>query len=521
MQRAAALISRPTLLQQPFKKLSPMVATAVQQNGSLSTTAMAGKVHTPLVPVERISYPGKNFLKDPVSVADSEVYEIMKKEKMRQRRGLELIASENFTTKAVMDALGSCMTNKYSEGYPGARYYGGNEYIDQMELLCQKRALEVYGLDPELWGVNVQSLSGSPANFAVYTAIVEPNGRIMGLDLPDGGHLSHGFFTPTRKVSATSIFFQSMPYKLDPKTGLIDYDRMEENAMLFRPKILVAGVSCYARHLDYARFRKIAEKCGAYLMADMAHISGLVAAGVVPSPFEYADIVTTTTHKSLRGPRGALIFFRKGVRSTNAKGEKTMYDLGEKIAAAVFPGLQGGPHNHTITAIAVALKQCMSKEFVDYAKQILANSHALADKLVSLGYSLATGGTDNHLCLVDLRPKGIEGAKAEKVLDLAHITCNKNTCPGDVSALRPGGIRLGAPALTTRGLKEKDFEQVALFIHEGLEILQRYKGQYGKTLKEFNTFVETNESFLKDVGELAQKVEEFSMKFEMPGNEEF
>ncbi|VDP17530.1 unnamed protein product [Heligmosomoides polygyrus] len=353
---------------------------------------MSGQVHTPLVPVNRVPYSGQDMLKDPVSTVDSEVFEIMKKEKSRQRRGLELIASENFTTKSVMDALGSSMCNKYSEGYPGARYYGGNEFIDQMELLCQRRALEVttqshsvacfetdsfefdfkvFGLDPELWGVNVQSLSGSPANFAVYTALVEPNGRIMGLDLPDGGHLSHGsgfeilkrmlqrrstkcsdcfrFFTPVRKVSATSMFFQSMPYKVDPKTGLIDYDRMEENAMLFRPKVLVAGVSCYARHLDYARFRKIADKCGAYLMADMAHISGLVAAGVIPSPFEYADVVTTTTHKSLRGPRGALIFFRKGVRSTNAKGDKVMYDLGDKIAAAVFPGLQGGPHNHTIT----------------------------------------------------------------------------------------------------------------------------------------------------------------------------
>ncbi|KAK5984913.1 Glycine hydroxymethyltransferase [Trichostrongylus colubriformis] len=504
-----------------------MASTTVQNgngvvgNGIHSSAAMSAKVHTPLIPVQRVPYAGENILKDPVSVVDSEAFEIMTKEKKRQRRGLELIASENFTSKAVMDAVGSAMINKYSEGYPGARYYGGNEYIDQMELLCQKRALEVFGLDPELWGVNVQPLSGSPANLAVYTAIVEPNGRIMGLDLPDGGHLSHGFFTPTRKVSATSIFFQSMPYKVDPKTGLIDYDRMEENAMLFRPNILIAGVSCYARHLDYARFRKIADKCGAYLMADMAHISGLVAAGVIPSPFEYADIVTTTTHKSLRGPRGALIFFRKGVRSTNAKGEKIMYDLGDKIAAAVFPGLQGGPHNHTIAGIAVALKQCLSKEFVDYSKQILANSNALAQKLVSLGYSLATGGTDNHLCLVDLRPKGIEGSKAEQVLDLAHITCNKNTCPGDVSAFRPGGIRLGAPALTTRGFKEKDFEQVALFIHEALEILQRHKARTGKTMKDFKTFIQTDEEFLKEIGELAERVEAYSMKFDLPGNDEF
>ncbi|KAK6048474.1 glycine hydroxymethyltransferase [Cooperia oncophora] len=456
----------------------------LRMNGSV---AMVGKVHTPLIPVQRSPYPGKNLLKDPVSVVDSEAFEIMKKEKRRQRRGLELIASENFTTKAVMDTVGSAMCNKYSEGYPGARYYGGNEFIDQMELLCQKRALEVFGLDPELWGVNVQPLSGSPANFAVYTAIVEPNGRIMGLDLPDGGHLSHGFFTPARKVSATSIFFQSMPYKECP---------------------------CYARHLDYARFRKIADKCGAYLMADMAHISGLVAAGLIPSPFEYADVVTTTTHKSLRGPRGALIFFRKGVRSTNAKGEKIMYDLGDKIAAAVFPGLQGGPHNHTIAGIAVALKQCLTEEFVDYAKQILANARALSEKLISLGYSLATGGTDNHLCLVDLRPKGIEGAKAEQVLDLAHITCNKNTCPGDASDLE----LLRSPS---RGFKEHDFEQVAVFIHEGLEIMQRHKGQFGKTMKDFKAFIETNKEFLKEIEELAERVEAFSMKFDIPGDGEF
>lgn len=254
-------------------------------------------------------------------------------------------------------------------------------------------------------------------------------------------------------------------------------------------------------------------------MADMAHISGLVAAGLIPSPFEYADVVTTTTHKSLRGPRGALIFFRKGLRSANAKGEKIMYDIGEKIAAAVFPGLQGGPHNHTISAIAVALKQCLSEEFVKYAKQILLNARALSTKLIELGYTIATGGTDNHLCLVDLRPKGIEGAKAEYVLDMVHIACNKNTCPGDVSALRPGGIRLGTPALTSRGFTEKDFEQVAIFIDEALQILLKYQDQAGKTMRDFKTFTEINKDFLKDVYELANKVETFTAKFDIPGNE--
>ncbi|CAO4369043.1 unnamed protein product [Caenorhabditis nigoni] len=480
------------------------------------------QVHTPLEPVQRQKYANnENLLKDHVEKIDPEVFNIMKNEKSRQRRGLELIASENFTSKAVMDALGSAMCNKYSEGYPGARYYGGNEFIDQMEILCQKRALEVFGLDPAKWGVNVQSLSGSPANFAVYTALVGANGRIMGLDLPDGGHLTHGFFTPARKVSATSEFFQSMPYKVDAQSGLIDYDKLEENAMLFRPKVLIAGVSCYARHLDYERFRKIATKAGAYLMSDMAHISGLVAAGLIPSPFEYSDVVTTTTHKSLRGPRGAMIFYRKGVRSVNAKGVETLYDLEEKINSAVFPGLQGGPHNHTIAGIAVALKQCLSEDFVQYGEQILKNAKTLAERLKKHGYSLATGGTDNHLLLVDLRPIGVEGARAEHILDLAHIACNKNTCPGDVSALRPGGIRLGTPALTSRGFKEQDFEKVGDFIHEGVQIAKKYNAEAGKTLKDFKTFTATNEQFKQEVAELAKRVEEFSGKFEIPGNDLF
>ncbi|KAH7702767.1 CRE-MEL-32 protein, partial [Aphelenchoides avenae] len=400
--------------------------------------------HTPVGEVKREKYAGSNLLKDAVEKVDPEIFELMKavgsailqlalhcciQEKKRQRKGLELIASENFTSKAVHDTLSSALCNKYSEGYPGARYYGGTEVVDKIELLCQSRALKVFGLDPEQWGVNVQPLSGSPANFAVYTAIAEPHGRIMGLDLPDGGHLSHGFATPAKKVSATSLFFESVPYKVDPKTGLIDYDTLEKVAETFRPKVIVAGISCYARWLDYARFRKIADKVGAYLMCDMAHIAGLVAAGAAPSPFEYADVVTTTTHKSLRGPRGALIFYRKGVRSTNAKGEKVLYDIGAKIDSAIFPGLQGGPHNHTIAGIAVCLKQCLSEQFVDYGRQIIKNAQALATRLAELGYTLVTGGTENHLLLVDLRPKGLEGSRIETVLDLAHITCNKNTCP--------------------------------------------------------------------------------------------
>jgi glycine hydroxymethyltransferase len=301
---------------------------------------------------------------------DPVMYDIIENEKIRQKKSLVLIASENFTSKSVLDALGSVMSNKYSEGYPGARYYGGNENIDKAELLCQQRALEAFDLDPEKWGVNVQSLSGSPANFQAYTAVLAPHDRIMALDLPHGGHLSHGYQTDTKKISAVSTYFETFPYRLNEETGVIDYDRMEENAKLFRPKLIVAGASAYARLIDYDRIRAICDQHKAYMLSDMAHISGLVSAKVIPSPFDVSDIVTTTTHKSLRGPRGAMIFYRKGVRWTDKKGKETMYDLHDKINFAVFPGLQGGPHNHTISALATALKQANEPEFKAYQLQV-------------------------------------------------------------------------------------------------------------------------------------------------------
>lgn len=452
--------------------------------------------------------------------SDAELFEIIKKEKARQTRGLEMIASENFTSRAVLHALSTCLHNKYSEGYPGQRYYGGNEYIDEVERLCQKRALETFGLDPEQWGVNVQPYSGSPANFAVYTAVVEPHGRIMGLDLPDGGHLTHGYFTEKKKISATSIFFESMPYKVDPQTGLIDYDELQRNAKLFKPKLIIAGVSCYPRHLDYKRFREIADENSAYLMADMAHVSGLVAAKQAPCPFEYCDIVTTTTHKTLRGPRAGLIFFRKGVRSVTKNGE-VKYDLESKINQAVFPGLQGGPHNNTIAAIATALKQAKTAEFHSYQKQVVTNAKTLARCLQTKGYTCVSGGTDNHLVWVDLRPTGVNGSRAEKVLEEISIACNKNTVPGDKSALNPGGIRLGTPALTTRGLKENDIEQVAEFIHQGLTLTTEIKNASGPLLKDFQMKLTTDPDFQRKIYELRQKVEDFALKFPLPGYDEY
>lgn len=445
---------------------------------------------------------------------DPTMSEIIRNEKARQRDSLALIPSENFTSKAVLQALGSVMQNKYSEGYPGARYYGGNEFIDQSESLCQQRALEVYGLDPAKWGVNVQSLSGSPANFAVYSAVLEPKDRLMGLDLPHGGHLSHGYQTPTTKISAVSKYFECFPYRLDESTGLIDYDALESISLRYRPKLLIAGASAYSRHIDYARMRKISNNINALYLMDMAHISGLVAGGVLPSPFEHADIVTTTTHKSLRGPRGAMIFFRKGVRGVDKKGNEIMYDLESKINHAVFPGHQGGPHNHTIAALAVALNQAKTPEFARYQQQVVANSKALAEGFRSRGFPMVSGGTDNHLILVDLRGHGLNGAKAEMVLEKCNIALNKNTVPGDISAMNPGGIRVGTPAMTSRGMVEQDFDQVAELISRGVDVALGVQQAAGsKTMKAFRESLRTG-AMSAEMDALQRDVTQFTRKFD-------
>ncbi|KAK3211101.1 hypothetical protein Dsin_015807 [Dipteronia sinensis] len=464
-----------------------------------------------------VSWPKQ--LNEPLEVVDPEIANIIELEKARQWKGFELIPSENFTSLSVMQAVGSIMTNKYSEGYPGARYYGGNEYIDMAETLCQKRALEAFRLDPAKWGVNVQPLSGSPSNFQVYTALLKPHERIMALDLPHGGHLSHGYQTDTKKISAVSIFFETMPYRLNESTGIIDYDQMEKSAALFRPKLIVAGASSYTRLYDYERVRKICDKQKAVMLADMAHISGLVAGDVIPSPFDYADVVTTTTHKSLRGPRGAMIFFRKGVKEINKQGKEVLYDFEDKINQAVFPGLQGGPHNNTITALAVALKQATTPEYKAYQEQVLSNSLKFAQTLTQSGYELVSGGTDIHLVLVNLKNKGIDGSRVEKVLEAVHIAANKNTVPGDVSAMVPGGIRMGTPALTSRGFVEEDFVKVAHYFDAAVKLAVKIKSEAkGTKLKDFLAAM-SGAHFQSEIAKIRHDVEVYAKQFPTIGFE--
>lgn len=358
--------------------------------------------------------------------------------------------------------------------------------------------------------------------FKVYTALLETHDRILSLDLPHGGHLSHGYQTANKKISMVSRYFESMPYRLNESTGTIDYDQMEKSAELFRPKLIVAGASAYSRLIDYERIRSIADNVGAYVMADMAHISGLVSAGVIPSCFPYSDVVTTTTHKSLRGPRGAMIFYRKGQKGVDKKGNPILYDMEDKINFAVFPGLQGGPHNHTICALATCLKQAATPEFVEYQKQVLRNCARLADELNSLGYKLVSGGTDNHLVLIDVKAsKDIDGARVERVLELACIATNKNTVPGDTSALMPGGIRMGTPALTSRGFAENDFAKVAHFFDRAVKIALKLKNtEQGKKLKGFREMCMKGPTVDAELVELRREVSEFACSFPTVGFDE-
>ena len=377
---------------------------------------------------------------DEIKKADSEIADAIQAEMERQNSHLELIASENWVSKAVMAAMGSPLTNKYAEGYPGKRYYGGCQCVDVVEDLARERAKKLFGCDY----ANVQPNSGAQANLAVFFAMLEPGDKVMGMNLDHGGHLTHG-----SPVNISGKYFNIVSYGVNDE-GVIDYDKVREIAVKEKPKMIIAGASAYARIIDFKKFREIADEVGAYLMVDMAHIAGLVAAGLHPSPIPYADVTTTTTHKTLRGPRGGLILCNQEA------ADKFNFNK------AVFPGIQGGPLEHVIAGKAVCFKEALEPEFAEYQKQIIKNAQALSKGLMARGVKIVSGGTDNHLMLIDLRGEEVTGKELEKRLDAAHITCNKNTVPNDPrSPFVTSGVRLGTPAVTTRGLKEEDMDVIA------------------------------------------------------------
>lgn len=416
---------------------------------------------------------------------DKEIEQLIAAEIKRQSEGLEMIPSENHTSGDVLKALGSRLTDKYSEGYPGKRYYGGCEIVDKVENLARKRAKELFGVTH----ANVQPYSGSPANMAVYFALADPGDTVMGMALYFGGHMTHGL-----KVNFSGKWFNSVQYNTS-KDGWLDYDAMAAQVREHKPKLIFVGATAYPRIFDWKKLREIADLCGAFLVADISHIAGLVVAGEHPNPAGIADVITTTTHKTLRGPRGAMILCNGNPSSPLKAAERTKENLPTLIDRAIIPGLQGGPHNHQTAAIAVALREAAQPAFKEYGKQIVKNAKRLAEKLTEKGYELVTGGTDNHLLLVDLTNKGIIGADAEKSLGLAGITVNKNTVPFDPRPpFSPSGIRMGTPALTTRGLKEAEMDQVAEWIDRAITA----NGQDAKLAK------------------IKQEVEAFAKDFPLP-----
>lgn len=378
---------------------------------------------------------------------DAAVWDILNREKKRQDDEIELIASENYASPAVIEALGSIFNNKYSEGYPGKRYYGGNQIIDEIETLAIERAKELFGAEH----VNVQPLSGSPANAAVYMAFLNPGDKVLGLKLDHGGHLSHG-----HNVNFSGRLYNFVQYGLDPKSGLIDMDQVAEIARREKPKMIVAGFTAYSREIDWERFKAIADEVGAYSFADIAHPAGLIAAGELKNPVPIFDVVSTTTHKTLRGPRGAMIMCRE--------------KFAKQVDRAVFPGMQGGPHDHMTAAKAVAFGEALKPEFKIYAQQVIKNAKALASEMIALGYKVISGGTDNHLLVIDLGPHGLAGKEAEKILETIGVSVSRSTIPNDPNPpLNPSGIRIGSPAVTTRGMKEEEMKEIARLIDEALK----------------------------------------------------
>jgi glycine hydroxymethyltransferase len=432
---------------------------------------------------------------------DSEIFALIQKEEQRQKEGLELIPSENYASEAVLEANGSTLTNKYAEGYPGKRYYEGNDVVDQIEILCQKRALDAF--KAEGYNVNVQPYSGSPANIEVYFALLEYGDTILAMDLSHGVHLTHG-----APANFSGKNYKFINYKFDPKTEQIDYNLMEKLALEHKPKLILSGFTAYPRKIDFKRVHDIAKKVGAISMADISHIAGLVIAGVHTSPFPFTDIVTTTTHKTMRGPRGAMIFSKP--------------EYSSKIDKAVFPGMQGGPHEQTIAAIAVALKEAEKPEFKKYSEQTVANANVLAKVLMSEGLKLVSNGTDNHLILVDLRNFGLgRGYLVAKALDAARIYLNRNSVFDDQgSPFFPSGIRMGTPSLTTRGMKEKEMEQIGKWIASitkefAVMEMPDDKTKRAEVIKDFMATIK-NHPLIKEIGE---QVKVFATKFPVPGIE--
>lgn len=423
-----------------------------------------------------------------INKQDKKLFELINKELVRQQDGFEMIASENYVSENVLQVMGSILTNKYSEGYPGKRYYGGNEYIDEIENLTKDYAKKLFGVTH----VNVQPYSGSPANQAVYFALCKPGDKVMGMNLLYGGHLTHGW-----KVNFSGKYYESIQYTTD-ENGFLDYDAIEQLVKKEKPKLIFVGATAYSRIIDFKKLAEIAHDSNAFLVADIAHIAGLVAGGVHPSPVGYADVITTTTHKTLRGPRGAIIMCNGDESNPTQKIDSVIgwreskQNIPTLIDRAVFPGLQGGPHNHTTAGIAQALFEADTDEFKEYAKQIVKNAKALSQELSNNGLRVITGGTDNHLILIDVSPFNITGSQAEKSLEISGITVNKNAIPFDTrSPFDPSGIRIGTPALTTRGMKEGDMISIAQLIvrvlknHNDEKILENVKSEVRKMCKKF------------------------------------